>query len=153
MRRSVSKSKSNSQKISDLASCVGAGHSKQQQHSDSNNTTNTATDKSNTINRKMINNGFNSLRKMLKMSTVASTEPAKTPSTPKKIRNKCLSASATPLPSCLAPQKQFSNGDSYTDSQNSAYSSNKSKPKVLFTLKIERIFFKLKDNIFYSLFD
>lgn len=138
MKRSLSKSKSNSQKISDLAACVGYANNSSKQ-SDSRKLT--SDQKSNTANRKLINNGFNSLRRMLKMSTATSQEPLGTQnqtktlgsspsSSSKKNRNKCLSASATPLPSCLAPQRQFNNADSYTESQNSAYSSAKPKPKV-----------------------
>lgn len=139
MKRSLSKSKSNSQKISDLAACVGYPATNKSESrtaiAEANN------HKSNTVNRKLINNGFNSLRRMLKMSTTTSQEPlvaqnqnktlgSSTVASRKKNRNKCLSASATPLPSCLAPQRQFNNADSYTESQNSAYSSVKPKPKV-----------------------
>lgn len=139
MKRSLSKSKSNSQKISDLAACVGYANNSSKQSDSALTSDDNPHQKSNSANRKLINNGFNSLRRMLKMSTATSQEPpgaqtktlgSRSSSSSKKNRNKCLSASATPLPSCLAPQRQFNNADSYTESQNSAYSSAKPQQKV-----------------------
>ncbi len=145
-KRTLSKSKSNSQKIYELTSkatsCVShqtTGRDSSDSYAAAYSNTSTATNKTNNI----INTGFNSLRRMLKISTVS--DPNKASLISKKSRNKCLSASATPLPSCLAPN-QF--GNSYTDSQTSAYlpAKVKSKGKRRSSPSVSRALSKLSLN-------
>ncbi len=144
VKRSLSKSKSNSHKLYELTSkatsCVNNQASgKDLTDSYEASTNHTTNNKSN----KMINNGFNSLRKMLKISSQSDSNKATLIS--KKSRNKCLSASATPLPSCLAPN-QF--GINNTDSQTSAYLSTKTKSngKRKTSPSVSRAFSKLSLN-------